>query len=132
MSERCEIHRGPFVDRERNPRCKGEIGHRGACWFDPAGERIVAAAIREDGVVYTAPHHHQAIHYVALLTGKQCRGQQGFVTSANRFVGRIEAAEIAHAAGQITADPAEALFSEMLWQVTDYQLARLPAPEPTR
>lgn len=83
-------------------------------------ERITAAAIRLDGVVYTGPHHHWIIYYlVRTLNRKPIVGEQGFMTSLNRYVDREEGAKIAIAAGQITElkyNKSE-LFSEELWVV---------------
>lgn len=85
-----------------------------------APERVMAAAIREGGVVYTAPHHAQIIHYLVPLLGiRRVSGEQGFITSHNRFVSRAEAARVALAAGQTTKNEGS-LFSEQLWIVPDY------------
>jgi len=91
-------------------------------------ERIVAAAIREGGIVFTGPHHHQIIRYVVPLLGiRTSKGEQGFITDTNRFVSRAEAARIAFAAGQRDED-AGSLFSEQLWEVPDRTFC--PAGEP--
>lgn len=82
-------------------------------------ERIVAAAIRENGIILTGPHHHQIIRYsVPLLGIKTSRGEQGFITNTNRFVSRIEAAGIAFSAGQVAVG-IDGLFSEQLWSIPD-------------
>jgi hypothetical protein len=91
-------------------------------------ERIVAAAIQDGPVVYTAPHHHQIFRYVMLMGGKISGERQGFVTNRGRFVDRIAGRVIAHVAGQ--ASSGGGLFSEELWEVTDYAFAGLPAPAP--
>lgn len=86
-------------------------------------ERIVRAAIFYDGVVYSVPQPGR--HYDAMMeTWKERReivmlapDTQGFVTSADRFVGRCEAAGIAIRSGQIKEckfQP-DVLFSEDLW-----------------
>lgn len=80
---------------------------------------ISAAAILQDGKVYTGKRHHLIIRDIAEQTGiRPVTGRQGFVTSNGRFVGRKQAARIALQAGQITKlkyDPEE-LFSEELWE----------------
>jgi len=43
-------------------------------------------------------------------------GKQGFITSTGRFVGRVEAKEIAIASGQITESEYSQLYSEDLWK----------------
>jgi len=85
-------------------------------------ERLVAAAIRREGVVFTGAHHHQIIRYMArTLDIDVVNGEQGFVTSANRFVTRVQAASIAIAAGQVKREKVGvALFSEQLWNLSDY------------
>lgn len=83
-------------------------------------ETIVAAAIRREGVVFSGAHHHHIIHYVSkCLNIRPVTGEQGFLTSLNRYVDRIEAGKIAIAAGQITklTYHHEELFSEELWRV---------------
>jgi hypothetical protein len=84
-------------------------------------ERIAAAAVRQDGVVYTGAHHHQIIRYVFALTGRTVTGEQGFVTSGNRYVDREEAGRIALASRMVKALKFHErdLFSEELWTVAD-------------
>lgn len=83
-------------------------------------ERIVAAAIWRDGVVFTGAHHHQIIRYAVVTLGiPTMTGEQGFMTSAGRFVSRYQAGEIAHAAGQTPEDHGS-LMSEQLWNLSDY------------
>lgn len=95
----------------------------------PDQERIVAAAIRRDGVIFTGPHHHQIFRYMVPMLGvKRITGEQGFVASRNRFVGREEGARIAFASGQIKEEQ-DTLFSESLWSVSDW-FQHLPKPEP--
>ncbi len=97
-------------------------------------ERIMAAAIRQDGVVYTGPHHHQIIRYMIALGLKRVWREQGFITSEGRYVDRTEALRLAKAAGQpptpewlvyANADGG-LLFSEMLWSVPDSALVGEP------
>lgn len=96
-------------------------------------ERIVAAAVRLEGVVYSLPppaRHNTIIHNwpdilaplarvrsapgvtpVAIVIA---RGEQGFVTNTGRFVGRMQAAFIALFARQIPKLRGP-LYSEDLW-----------------
>lgn len=89
-----------------------------------AVERIIGVAIKTLGtlgIVYDMPapsrHHHliarMARHGIEL--GE--RHEQGFTTSAGRFVDRHEAVSIAETAGQLIRKtmPADELFSEDLW-----------------
>ena len=67
-----------------------------------AQERINGAAIMQDGVLYTGRRHDFIIHDIVAMTGtRPVTGDQGFVTSEGRYVGRIEAGKLAVAAGQI-------------------------------
>ena len=87
-------------------------------------ETIVAAALKVNNIIVSAPppaRHHTLLHAIFNTYGQ--RGpmikttDQGFVTSAGRFVGREEAALMAAAAGQILKpkfQPTQ-LFSEDLW-----------------
>lgn len=87
-------------------------------------ERIDAAAIRYDGVVYAVPQpgrHHDVIHKMAKAGfGPECMHEQGFVTNKGRFVGRWDALRLAVLSGQLDerkkkTAPANELFSEDLW-----------------
>ncbi|WP_316201019.1 MULTISPECIES: hypothetical protein [unclassified Bradyrhizobium] len=93
-------------------------------------ETIERAAIFCDHVTWTVARpgrHHDVIAYIAperpwLVS---IRGQQGFVTSTGRFVGREEARKIAEAANQLIPTYGEdgvpfirqhpQLFSEDVW-----------------
>lgn len=90
-------------------------------------ERIVSAAIRFGDLILSVrrPGRHHDI--LALLSTWRPSGMQvqGFITSDGRFVGRREARNIAHAAGQIIESEIvdgiprkrnhPELFSEDLW-----------------
>ena len=82
----------------------------------PNPEAIYGAAISCEGGVYVVPppkrHHHLFQSFGPLY------GEQGFLTTAGRFVDRDEAWPIAEAAGQCVNDhvgPERHLFSEDLW-----------------
>ncbi len=83
-------------------------------------ETIKAAAIKTGGKVHSLPRPARHADIIAKLagTGKRDVSNQGFVTSAGRFVGRREAMRIARDAGQV--DPAKVrgkieLHSEDVW-----------------
>lgn len=85
-------------------------------------ETIIRAAIRCDGRVYhmlPPARHHNVLHRYQL--GQKVH-DQGFLTSAGRYVDREEALKIATAAGQLNGlrdQPGsyrgKELFSEDLW-----------------
>lgn len=90
-------------------------------------ETIAAAAIQCEGEVYSLPrpnrHHHILWRWAEVLAPQpqgaqlaRARGVQGFVTSAGRFVERIEAGALAMEAGQLTKLkwPPQ-LYTEDLW-----------------
>lgn len=87
-------------------------------------ETIVAAALKVDNFIVSAPppaRHHTLLHALHNTYGKHGplikATDQGFVTSAGRYVGRDEAAQMAVAAGQIIKPKfrPNTLFSEDLW-----------------
>jgi hypothetical protein len=87
---------------------------------DRRAEKIVAAAIREGACVFTGPHHATIIHYIVQCAGiKPVKGEQGFMTSAGRFVNRYQARRIALNAGQVNT-LADSLLSEELWSVPEW------------
>lgn len=95
-------------------------------------ERIAAAAITKDGLIFTVtpPGRHHTVAHLLLGVRNGERDEtltayvehtldfdQGFITSAGRFVDREEGWNIAQASGQIlrvTGSPGT-LFSEDLW-----------------
>jgi hypothetical protein len=82
-------------------------------------ERIVAAALLVDEKVWTLPapaRHHDIIrHYIAETRKVRVPPHdQGFVTSAGRFVRRAPAAMLAFRAGQVT-ERKHRLYSEDVW-----------------
>lgn len=91
------------------------------------GERITTAAIRVGAEIWTLPRparHHVLIaawgwaHYGA-SPGRIDLADQGFMTSAGRFVGRSEAAKIARDADQLLdrykGVTVTSLTTEYLW-----------------
>lgn len=80
--------------------------------------KIIAAAIRERGSIFTGRRHHEIIRAIVDGRGREegpVYGEQGFLVDDGRFVGRNEAAKIAHEAGQIL-EPKESLFSEDVFE----------------
>jgi hypothetical protein len=83
-------------------------------------ETIVAAAMQWRGFTVTleAPARHgDIIHAIAQSipeTEWPVRGDQGFLTSSGKFVGRNDAMEIARAAGQVQST-SDTLYTEDLW-----------------
>lgn len=82
---------------------------------------IVAAAIKQDGMVCSVPrpgrHHHIIRQMATAGIPIPITGEQGFLTSDGLFVGRKIARTIAEAAGQIASkhgNPNE-LYSEDIW-----------------
>lgn len=92
------------------------------------GERIVAAALQYDGLVFSlappARHCHvlRSMQWAGVLKDVvevSMLREQGFLTSLGRYVSREEAAVLARAAGQLEhrtqTGPAHVLYSEDLW-----------------
>jgi hypothetical protein len=83
---------------------------------------ISCAAIRApDGKVYSVPkpgrHYHVILLMASLGMPTPIRGEQGFLLSDGRFVGREEAKLVAEAAGQMLPGRGKLteLFSEDIW-----------------
>ena len=85
----------------------------------PSGSRptrIVAAAVLQDGRVWTGERHGFIIPIVWTDTGKRVdQDQQGFWTDDGRFVTRTAARAIACRYGQLRTDFDKVLLSEHLW-----------------
>lgn len=79
-------------------------------------EKIVAAACRKDGKVWTGIRHNEIIEQMIQEGGLFSIDQieQGFLTSEGRFVSRYDAALIAFGAGQVDILK-NSLSSEDLW-----------------
>ena len=86
--------------------------------------RIIAAAVRLNGVTLSLPPPARHYHIVNTLTEtlgtdgtRYARpDDQGFLTDDARFVGRVDAMVIAREAGQIIKPTTHReLFSEDLW-----------------
>lgn len=82
---------------------------------------IVASAVRLDGAVWQLPaparHHHVLWALDQVLPGRAIEAHdQGFVTVDGRYVDRLEGAQLALAAGQVTGLKwGSELYSEDLW-----------------
>lgn len=86
-----------------------------------AAEKIIAAAMRKGDVVFSVPqpgrHHTIYVRLDAIVVAEMSEADQGFLTSAGRFVDRIDGLRIATEAGQIIhkhGNP-DMLFSEDMW-----------------
>lgn len=93
-----------------------------AIWFDDDIDRELPEIKDKTGFVIAGRRHHNCFHIASVLTGggRICLPQkevQGFLTNKNRFVDRIEAADIAFKAGQIDQPTTHklGLFSEDLY-----------------
>lgn len=89
---------------------------------DLGPHRIVAAAIFQDGQVYSSPppaRHHDLIRMMAetMKLPTPIQGEQGFILETGTFVRRKPALHIARETGQIIEKNGNAnmLFSEDLW-----------------
>lgn len=85
-------------------------------------ETIVAAAIRSGDRTWSLPkpaRHCDVIRVARSTTGATyadvCCHNQGFLTSTGRFVGRLEAEDVARRAGQVDKLIGGVLTSEDLW-----------------
>lgn len=87
-------------------------------------ETVTRAAIRVRGTVYSVPapgrHHDVILHMrndVGISAPQDESWEQGFVTSAGRFVDRYEGRKLAEQAGQLLprAYDVPQLFSEVVW-----------------
>lgn len=94
-----------------------------AIWFDDDVDRDLPEIEGKTGYVIAGRRHHNCFHIAHILTSGGLRKDlplkevQGFLTNKNRFVNRIEAADIAYKAGQIdqpTTHP-RGLYSEDLY-----------------
>ena len=88
---------------------------------EPGRETIVAAALQVEGFTVSLPRPARHDTIFAVIDGHISLERaivQGFLTSAGRFVTRVEAKHIAHRAGQPTIrdnlHPRDA-FSEDFW-----------------
>lgn len=83
-------------------------------------EKIVAAAVRYEGMVFALmppARHGECLCLLRAARPDSHAEEQGFVTSRNRFVGRVEARKIATAASQLTERDCKLpeLYSEDVW-----------------
>lgn len=131
------VYLGPCLLPSEVAACEDTAWRAGrACVGEKEGERIVAVAFRlPDGLVLTLPapaRHHDIIGGVQnlampraakaeLVLGEEAKPHrqvdQGFLTSAGRYVTREEAMTIARAQKQLIGDPPvpHMLFSEDVW-----------------
>lgn len=76
-----------------------------AIWYKELPTSIFNPINVDVGTVVCAYRHHECIHVMVSLTGKHQKDSgkyvQGFLTSKNRFVDRVEAAQIALSSNQI-------------------------------
>lgn len=75
-----------------------------AIWYKNDGEYIHQPKNIKSGFVVTGFRHCNCFKTVSILAGKKIKNiekVQGFITSSNRFVDRIEAVNIAYEAKQI-------------------------------
>lgn len=94
-----------------------------ALWIDDGIARSDAEPKNiASGFVVAGRRHHNCFFTAANLYGKPVREMcfpanpvQGFLTSDDRFVDRIEAARIAEDCGQIVVDSTNCLFSEDIY-----------------
>ena len=89
--------------------------------WDRAPLKIVAAAIKQNGVIYTGQRHHLIIRDIVHMAKiRPVTGEQGFVASDGLFYNRVKSRKIAVKANQIV-DPLphnpDELFSEELWEI---------------
>jgi hypothetical protein len=88
---------------------------------DYADQKIVAAAIKQDGMIFSVPRpgrHHDVIRRMARAgLPIPITGEQGFLTSDGEFVGRRLALGIAENAEQVVTKHGSAaeLYSEDVW-----------------
>lgn len=84
-------------------------------------EIVICAAIKYDNGVIVRGHRHADCYHTGLRMriGKDINGEQGFITSTNRFVSREEGRKLQDAAGIKSVDPegyrGTTLFSEDLY-----------------
>lgn len=85
-------------------------------------ERIVAAAIYAGAVISLPPpaRHHTILHSMSMIMNIdaiQHGTNSGFLTSAGRFVNRVEGWQIEQSAGQILRNTSgqPELYSEDMW-----------------
>ena len=64
-------------------------------------DMIVAAAIRQDGKIYTGKRHAEIIHKMAETLPIPIKGEQGFIDDLGNFLDRHAAGEHAIACNQI-------------------------------
>ncbi len=107
------------------PICKGSgyiedgTGYCGMCESVGYFPKIVASAIRYNGIVYTGRRHHNIIYEMVtkyLIRKPTIDNEQGFVDEKGNYLTRLEGAHLALTSGQIEklSWPPN-LYSEDLW-----------------
>lgn len=79
-------------------------------------ERIVAAAVKHNGKIYTGKRHAEIMREIWDEVGnvKIPQDEQGFVADNGQFLNRFQSGAVAFAAGQ-TKHRYETLLSEHVW-----------------
>lgn len=82
--------------------------------------RIVAAAIRANGLVMSMPRPARHCHIMAAMPARMARAvrpdDQGFLTDTGEFLGREQALDVARHAKQLKREVNSfELYSEDLW-----------------
>ena len=76
-------------------------------WYKELPKAVYGPTNIEEGLVVCGHRHTHAMHIMIALTGKRSvktevgENESGFLTDTNRFVDRVEGAEIALKCGQI-------------------------------
>lgn len=90
-----------------------------AIWYKQGGKFKHQPKNIEEGYVMCGRRHHNVIALNMALTGQPTRREtsvQGFITSLDRFVDRVEGNSIAIAANQVTGNTeGDELISEDLY-----------------
>ena len=89
-----------------------------AIWFDDGKEYVHQPFNIKSGFVICGHRHHNCFATAYLLNGEEkikwLKEEQGFITSGNEFVNRVEAVYIAFRAGQID-EFSSRLYSEDIY-----------------
>lgn len=87
-----------------------------AIWFPLEQTMLHLPRNLRKGLVIGGRRHHEILEVYRMLNGEHRRNHtQGFLTTGNRFVDRMEALEIARKSNQVTEKESYRLFSEDLY-----------------